>query len=141
MAFKLGKGLQDIEEPEQIPGGTYNVVIKRASMEPNKAGDSTNLVVRMTVIKDPDYRDRGLTKWLALPKNGDEDRILESGHSLADFKLLQIRRFAEAFDIDCDEELPETEEEARTMGWTGSEGEVEVTYQAGSELPNVNIPR
>lgn len=110
--INLPKAIGDIQEAQLLPEDYYVMKItQEPTIEPNaemkkqEAGESFNedkaghnLVLRLRVEHDdPMINGRQFTKWLSLPKEGDESRVIEStGQTIQDFKLEQLSKWYEA---------------------------------------------
>lgn len=88
----INANLNDAVESEAVPEGTYEVRNHSADIRQSKKGGKDMIVVT-SVIEDGEYPHAApIMTYLSLPHPDDEERS-------ANFKLLQLRRFCEVFDI------------------------------------------
>lgn len=105
--LEFGKSIDDIEAPELLPEGWYEMeVTQEPEVMPNEAYKSNpsdekaghNWVVRMkSVSEEPMYDGRRFTIWLGIPAKKDENKWTSNGQKVYDAKMSRIVQFVEAF--------------------------------------------
>ena len=111
--IQLPKAIGDIQEAQLMAEDYYTMrITQEPTIEPNrelknkeegKPCDESkcghNLILKLRVEhEDPMLNGRFFTKYLPLPKEGDESNIIPStGQSVLDSKLETLRKYYEAF--------------------------------------------
>src|SRR6185437_1130137 len=116
----INAAMNEAVEAEVVPEGEYHIRNHEAEMATSKKG--SQMIKVLSVIESPDYPNAApIMTYLALPGDDDEPKS-------AAFKLLQLRRFCECFEIPFEENGFDTDDIA------GSEGDCLVKQETFQPL-------
>ena len=86
-----------VDEPEILPNANLRAQEAGEPYNAEKAGHNLVLNVRVE-HEDPMVNGRMFTKYLPMPKDGDENRIVPTtGQTMLDWKLEKLKQHSEAF--------------------------------------------
>lgn len=120
----INAAMNEAVESEAVPEGEYHIRNHEADIQPS-ASSGKDMIIITSIIESQDYPNAApIMTYLSLPHPDDEPKA-------AAFKLLQLRRFCECFEIAFEENGFNTDDIA------GSEGDVlvkqEAVYPKGSD--------
>jgi hypothetical protein len=86
-----------VEEPKIEPNAHNRAQMKGEQYDPEKVGH--NFILKLKIeSEEPMINGRAFTKYLSLPNEHDDSRSHAlTGQSMTDWKLEQIKKYAEAF--------------------------------------------
>ena len=150
MAIKLGKAIEDLEQPKPIPNGDYQLRLTDLTRETNSKGTADNIVTTHQIIADPEFGGRTIRNWLSIPAEGDSEREIPnmglkedgSAYTLLDLKGLRFKQFAEAHSLEFNpNDIPESKEEAIRLGWINAtciaSVKQRVNKETGDSFPSI----
>ena len=116
----INAAMNEAAEAEVVPEGEYHIRNHEAELTTSKKG--SQMIKVLSVIESPDHPNAApINTYLSLPSDDDEPKA-------AAFKLLQLRRFCECFEIPFDESGFDTDDIA------GSEGDCLVKQESFQPL-------
>lgn len=111
----INAAMADAKESETVPEGNYHVRNHSAEEKDSKSGKP--MIVVTSIIESDDYPNAApIVTYLNIPSDNDEPKA-------AAFKLLQLRRFCECFEIPFDDNGFDTDDIA------GSEADVDISVE------------
>lgn len=118
--------LNEAAEAEVVPEGTYHIRNHSADVKQSKKG--TDMIVVLSMIEAGEFPNAApINTYLSLPGDDDEPKAKA-------FKLLQLRRFCECFEIPFEETGFDTDDIA------GSEGDCMVKQEVYTPVTDDGSP-
>lgn len=126
----IAVNFDEVVEPKAAPSGKYNLQITRAEVaktgEKSKNPGSPILKLNIGFVDHDEFN--GMQHYMSLPNENDEPKS-------ANFKVLMLKRFLEAFKIPYDRQGIDPEKVA--MDATGATANMEVKQDEPDDVGNV----
>jgi len=118
--------LDDGKERQPLPAGDYHIKVSQSDLRPSDGQKRPRIVIGLEVI-GPASEGFMLFTGLSLPKEGDEEHVLNDGRTMHEFLLSLVKEAAIALGVDYSKKGFNTDD------FIGRESIVSVALQTGDD--------